>query len=74
MNIRINNTTTKFEVWVNIYLAYFFFEIFKFFNRKEPHFAQQVKLEMKVYDIKKADRILWTLKFYYSILCHMKKK
>jgi len=29
---------------------------------------------MKVYDIKKADRILWTLKFYYSILCHMKKK
>ena len=48
MDIRINNTTTKFEVWVNIYLAYFFFEIFKFFNRKEPHFAQQVKLEMKV--------------------------
>lgn len=74
MDIRINNTTTKFEVWVNIYLAYFFFEIFKFFNRKEPHFAQQVKLEMKVYDIKKADRVLWALKFYYSILCHMKKK
>ena len=73
MDIRINNTNTKFVVWVNIYLAYFF-EIFKFFNRKEPDFAQQVKLEMKVYDIKKADRILWTLKFYYSILCHMKKK
>ena len=54
MNIRINNTTTKFEVWVNIYLAYFFFEIFKFFNQKEPHLVQQVKLEMKIYDIKKS--------------------
>ena len=54
MDIRINNTNTKYEVWVNIYLADFFFEIFKFFNQKEPHLAQQVKLEMKVYDIKKS--------------------
>ena len=53
MDIRINNTNTKYEVWVNIYLADFFFEIFKFFNQKEPHLAQQVKLEMKAYDIKK---------------------
>ena len=44
MDIRINNTSTKFAVWVNIYLADFF-EIFKFFDQKKKHIGTIVKLE-----------------------------
>ena len=49
----MNNTNTKFGVWVNIYLAYFFWN-FQIFQSKKNHFGTTVKLEMKVYDIKKS--------------------
>jgi len=42
MDIRINNTTTKFEVWVNIYLAYFFWN-FQIFQSKRTTFCSTSK-------------------------------
>ena len=50
----MNNTSTKFEVWVNIYLADFFLEFSNFLIKKEP-FGATIKLENQDYNIKKAD-------------------
>ena len=65
----MNNTNTDFGVWVNIYLADFFWN-FQIFDQKKNRFSTTVKLENEDLLHQKADRILWTLKFCYSILCH----
>ena len=50
----MNNTNTNFEVWVNIYLADFFWN-FQIFWLKKNLFGTIVKLENEDYNIKKAD-------------------
>jgi len=42
MDIRINNTNTKFVVWVNIYLADFFWN-FQIFQSKKTTFCSTSK-------------------------------
>jgi len=44
MDIRMNNTNTDFGVWVNIYLADFFWN-FQILDQKKNRFSTTVKLE-----------------------------
>ena len=60
MDIRMNNTNTKFEVWVNIYLADFFWD-FQIFWSEKNQIGTIIKLENGDSDIVDLEVLLFNI-------------